>query len=309
MTSRVLIVAALLLLTTPVDGAGSLADTVKPPPECASAKNANECADILRKLGKNPYDAFGYIGREPAYGGQNETAAPPCKSGASSCNPWERDWSNTRLPPGAIVTDEGAILPPPSRPSPWNYVFDWQTLIAGVLAFVAGFGTVVATMIIARRQIAAAREDADKVIAATREQTETAVRLERQRVSSEALAFSAMLDAAMVRVLNEVGWARKTYPQTLSQQEGASVEALFVRQCITKGGFAELRAACVRHGGPFTRDFLDLEREIDSFAMQWEDVVFQGVLRQKGKHAGLGKQLNEIGEKASALGRKIAERN
>ena len=193
MNSRVLIVAALLLLTTPVDGAGPLADAVKSPPECAAAKNANECADLLKKLGKNPFDAFGYIGREPAYGGQNEAAAPPCKSGAPSCNPWERDWSNTRLPPGAIVTDEGAILPQPSRPFPWNYLFDWQTLIAGVLAFVAGFGTVVATMIIARRQIAAAREDADKVIVATREQTETTVRLERERVLSEVGVLRAAL--------------------------------------------------------------------------------------------------------------------
>ena len=101
MTSRVLIVAALLLLTTPADGAGSLADTVKPPPECASAKNANECADILKKLGKNPFDAFDYVdGRAPVYGGQNET-------------------------------------PPAQRPFPWNYIYDWQTLIAGLLALVA----------------------------------------------------------------------------------------------------------------------------------------------------------------------------
>ncbi len=37
------------------------------------------------------------------------------------------------------------------------------------------------------------------------------------------------------------------------------------RECITKGAFAELRAACVRRGGPLTGEFLDLEREIDSF--------------------------------------------
>ena len=50
------------------------------------------------------------------------------------------------------------------------------------------------------RQIAAAREDADKVIAATREQTEATfkqteatVRLEQDRVASEARAFHAML--------------------------------------------------------------------------------------------------------------------
>jgi hypothetical protein len=47
----------------------------------------------------------------------------------------------------------------------------WQTLVAGLLALVAAFGTVLGTMIIARRQIAASREEANKVIAATREQT------------------------------------------------------------------------------------------------------------------------------------------
>jgi K+-sensing histidine kinase KdpD len=69
----------------------------------------------------------------------------------------------------------------------------WQTLFAGFLAFVAGFGTIVATIIIANKQIAASREEAKRVIAATREQTavaqrqtETTVRLERERVASEA---------------------------------------------------------------------------------------------------------------------------
>jgi hypothetical protein len=54
------------------------------------------------------------------------------------------------------------------------------------------------------------------------------------------------------------------------QDEGAapgeSEEAYEVRRCITKGAFAELRAACVRLGGELTSDFLDLEREIDNFA-------------------------------------------
>ena len=75
--------------------------------------------------------------------------------------------------------------------------YDWQTLIAGVLALLAGFGTVAATMIIARRQINAAREEADSVIAATRaqtevtvKQTETTVRLARKRNESEARRIS-----------------------------------------------------------------------------------------------------------------------
>jgi hypothetical protein len=35
----------------------------------------------------------------------------------------------------------------------WDWVDHWQTLIAGDLAFLAGVGTVVVAMIIARRQI------------------------------------------------------------------------------------------------------------------------------------------------------------
>jgi hypothetical protein len=85
-----------------------------------------------------------------------------------------------------------------------------RTLIARGFALLAGFVTVVATMIIANRQIAASREEAKRVIAATREQTSvtgeqtsTTVRLERERVLSEDRAFRAMLEAAMARVLAE----------------------------------------------------------------------------------------------------------
>ena len=132
--------------------------------------------------------------------------------------------------------------------TPWHFTTwldlsdHWQTGIAGVLAFVAGFGTVVATMIIARRQIRASREEASRVIAATREQT---------------------------------------------------------------GAFAELRAACVRQGGPLTGEFLDLEREIGSFASQWEETgpftVGHPSRIRVGKHAGLGDQLALIEASATKL--------
>ena len=88
--------------------------------------------------------------------------------------------------------------------APWHFTTwldlldHWQTGIAGVLALLAGFGTVAATIIIASRQIAASREEADRVIAATREQTKVTaeqtamtVRLERERVLSEDGAFRA----------------------------------------------------------------------------------------------------------------------
>jgi hypothetical protein len=46
------------------------ANGTKPPTECAAANNATECAEILKKLGKNPFEAFGFVGREPVYNGQ-----------------------------------------------------------------------------------------------------------------------------------------------------------------------------------------------------------------------------------------------
>ena len=188
--------------------------------------------------------------------------------------------------------------------------YDWQTLIAGILALLAGFGTVAATMIIARRQIAASREEANRVIAATRAQTEATVRLEDLRKASEALAFYVMLEAAMARVLTEAARARRTYLPILTQTAGLSLDGLVVRQCITKGAFAELRAACVRRGGDLTGEFLDLEREIDSFASQYEDrpTVTQGVTIRMGKLAGLDEQLASIERKADALREKAFER-
>ncbi len=180
-----------------------------------------------------------------------------------------------------------------------------------------------ATRSTAKKQIDAAHAEADRVIAATRdqtkvtaEQTATTFRLEQERIASEARAFRAMLEAAMGRVLTEAAWAKEAYPQYVAQAQGASIDAkgasadaLVVRQCITKGGFAELRAACVRQGGPLTGEFLDLEREIDSFAMQGEDkVINAGFLVRWGKHAGLREQFALIEAKATALRLKAAER-
>jgi hypothetical protein len=204
-----------------------------------------------------------------------------------------------------------------------EFLYDWQTVIAGVLAFAAGVGTVVAaiwaiwaTRSTAREQIDASRKEADRVIAATRAQTavaqkqiDTTVQLELTRDASEASAFYAMLEAAMARVLGETAWARKTHPQILAQGAGSSVDALTVRTCVTKGAFAELRAAFVRLGSPLTGEFLDLEREIDSFAMQWRvEIVNATVPRREGMHAGLSEQLALIETKAATLREKAVER-
>jgi hypothetical protein len=143
---------------------------------------------------------------------------------------------------------------------------------------------------------------------ATFKQTEATFDLQQMRDASEADAFHVMLEAAMARVCAEASWVRNAYPDILTQTTGASVNALAVRQCITKGAFAELRAACIRRGGPLTGDFLDLEREIDSFALQSEDrLTNSGVLIRYGKLAGLNDQLALIETKAEALRQKAFE--
>jgi hypothetical protein len=84
----------------------------------------------------------------------------------------------------------------------------------------------------------------------------------------------------MTRVIAEVAWARSAYPQLLTRMADGealtSGDALTIRSCITKGAFEELRDACVRQGSPLTGEFLDLEREIDNFALQWEKISSLG---------------------------------
>ena len=52
-----------------------VAATTTPPACCESAANAEECADILARAGKNPYAAYGLIGRAPRYGHRSPTPA------------------------------------------------------------------------------------------------------------------------------------------------------------------------------------------------------------------------------------------
>jgi hypothetical protein len=173
----------------------------------------------------------------------------------------------------------------------WNlpqFLYNWQTLIAGVLAVLAAWRTIRATTKSADREVKASQEQT----AVAQKQIETTVRLERERVASEARAFHVMLEAAMTRIPAEAEWARKTYPQI----SGVSDAVGAVRRCFTKGAFAELRGACVRQSSPLTGELLDLEREIDSFAAQGNSP------------AGLDEQLARIETKADALREKAFER-
>jgi hypothetical protein len=67
-----------------------------------------------------------------------------------------------------------------------------------------------------------------------------------------------------------------------------------IRACISKGGFEELRGACIRQGSPLTGEFLDLEREIDNFALPlWEQPP------ELGQLGSIEAQATKLREKAA----------
>jgi hypothetical protein len=203
-----------------------------------------------------------------------------------------------------------------SDPQPWHFttlldlVDHWQTLFAGVLAVGAAWRTIRATVESADLEVKASQAQT----AIAQKQIELTLDLEQRHNESEASAFHAMLAAAMMRVRAEAAQAKSAYPLIVQDQgaaQGESEDAYAVRQCITKGAFAELRAACVRLGGDLTSDFVDLEREIDNFASKWVLAGRHGseaVVRRNGKQAGLREQFALIETMADELLQKAVER-
>jgi hypothetical protein len=166
-----------------------------------------------------------------------------------------------------------------------QFLYDWQTLIAGVLAVLAAGWTIWATIHSANREIKASQAQT----AVAQKQIETAIYFERMRDCDEGIAFFNVLEAAMERVLAETAFLRTSLiPRVPLSAQSESAQALNVRRGITKGAFAELRTTCLRRGG-LTSEFLDLEREIDSFAAQGT------------AHDGLKEQIDIIEAKAIKL--------
>jgi hypothetical protein len=197
-------------------------------------------------------------------------------------------WSKMRvLSRWVAVNQSGGQSGPMSDPPPWHFTTwldlldHWQTLFAGVLAVLAAWRTIRATTKSADREVAASQAQT----AVAQKQIETTIDLARRRDENEYDAFRIMLEAAMARVIDEVPLARTA----------VSVDTPNGRACITKGGFDELRGVCVTLGSPLTGEFLDLEREIDNFALGLWD-----------RDLGLRK-LNSIEVKATELRDKAAQ--
>jgi hypothetical protein len=160
-----------------------------------------------------------------------------------------------------------------------GWVYDWQTLITGGLALLAGVvtvvGTVWGTLSAANRQVRAVKAAADRQITAAQEQTaaaqhQTAVMrdMERRRIASEGCAFHAMLEAAMSAIIEDVAAVQTSAP-------ARSAQAYAARQAAFKQAtFAELRVAFIRFGGALTAQFLRLDKEIENFLAEWERIGF-----------------------------------
>ena len=172
-----------------------------------------------------------------------------------------------------------------------QFLYDWQTFAAGLLAVVAAVGTIWATIRSAGRGIEASQAQT----AVAQKQIETTLRLERRRVASEGFAFHAMLVAAMERVLVEAAEANDIFKATGGK---VSKQVYAARTHFTKRGFDELRSACVRYGGLTTAEFLELESKIDDFAshyteLQGTDAIHRAATIRLGLHADFQDHLNQ----------------
>lgn len=178
----------------------------------------------------------------------------------------------------------------------WQFVDHWQTLITGVLALVAAFATIWATIASAQREIAA--NQAQTKVA--QDQLATTLRLERRRIVRDGYAFFAMVEAAMVAVLADVEKAREIIGD---RPEGGrlSVRAYQARQRVRKAAFEELRNAFLHLGSHLAIQFLELEKAIDDYAMQWTNMPVGDDSARMGIVTGLSDELNVIELKAANL--------
>lgn len=179
----------------------------------------------------------------------------------------------------------------------WKNLYDWQTLVTGLVALLAGIGTVWATIVSAKREVDAAQAQTKSA----QDQTRAIVRADQRRTASEAYAFMSALDAAMVALLDDVAAARQLFGNLGGQ--GVSAAAYNARRRIKKNGFAELRGACVRLGGTqIVTPFFRLDNEIDDFASGWEQIQgVTGTVGRIGQNGGLTDQLDRIIHQATSL--------
>lgn len=165
-----------------------------------------------------------------------------------------------------------------------GWLYDWQTLITGFLALLAGFFTVIA----ARIQVKAAQH-----------QTDLMRDVEERRLASEAFAFHTMLEAAMGNVISDVEAARQFQ---ISDRQPRSAEAYKVRTSIKRTGFSDLKNGLMRLGGSLAEPLLRLDSEIEHFAsLVYTSINTNGLTIHMGENQGLSDHLDRIEQQANVL--------
>ena len=119
-----------------------------------------------------------------------------------------------------------------------RFLYDWQTLLTGVLALVAAGLTIWQTRSSANREIDASQ----KKTAVAQKQIDETRRLDRRGAASEGFAFHAMVSAAMKGVLEE-GKEVEELVFGSAPTDDPSKRAYKARTHFTKLAFLELRAA------------------------------------------------------------------
>lgn len=182
----------------------------------------------------------------------------------------------------------------------FEFFKDQGSIIAGVLALIAGILAYRA----GRIQATETRLAAIMQVAPAQHQTAVTREIERRRIAREGYAFHAMLEAAMGAVIEDVEAARKLPPPSSSSRDNMySAQAYPERQRVKGAGFAELRNAFLRFGGPKTPQFLQLDKEIEDLAAQAMTTYnsADGFPIPIGVNAAFSEQLDRIEQQAIVL--------
>jgi hypothetical protein len=189
--------------------------------------------------------------------------------------------------------------------STWKHLtgelWEWQTLIVGVLALIAGVGTILTTRHAAAEQVGAAQRQTDEMRT-----------MERRRIVREAYAFYVMMDAATESVLADVEGARKMIAASTAEPSRDRPRIAYeARTKVKQAGFPELRTACLRYGSQqVTSAFLRLDKTINdlSSASKVRPHWLGGNAGMIGEPEGIPLELDHIEALAKGLRDRVGPR-
>jgi hypothetical protein len=132
-----------------------------------------------------------------------------------------------------------------------RWVYDWQTMIAGIVAVVGATGGGVLAYCAGVKQATATRHAADRQIRALQEQNADLKRAEQRRLARESSTVAGMLYAAMGLVARDIGKALAAIPKAISASfrdrlppDDPPLDAQianYIRHMVRKYGFDYLR--------------------------------------------------------------------